>query len=60
MVSDENGDIAGDADNYIIEYDGNKLKLKIARNYNLIGKVLVIQAVGSDGSVGEIKMEVVG
>lgn len=60
MVSDENGDIASDTDNYIIEYDGNKLKLKIARNYNLIGKVLVIQAVGSDGSVGEIKMEVVG
>ena len=60
MVSDENGDIVSDTDNYIIEYDENKLKLKIARNYNLIGKVLVIQAVGSDGSVGEIKMEVVG
>nr|DAP04098.1 MAG TPA: hypothetical protein [Caudoviricetes sp.] len=36
------------------------MKLKIARNYNLIGKVLIIKATGSDGSAGEIKIEVVG
>lgn len=60
MISDENGDITADTENYIIEYEGNKLKLKIARNYNLIGKVLIIQVIGSDGSVGEIKTEVVG
>lgn len=60
MISDENGDITADTENYIIEYEGNKLKLKIARNYNLIGKVLIVQVVGSDGSTGETKMEVVG
>lgn len=60
MISDENGDVTADTENYIIEYEDNKLKLKIARNYNLIGKVLIIQVVGSDGSTGEIKMEVVG
>ena len=60
MISDENGDVTADTENYIIEYEDNKLKLKIARNYNLIGKVLIIQVIGSDGSTGEIKMEVVG
>lgn len=57
-ISDENGDISDDA-NYIIEYDGNKLKLKVALNYNLIGKVLTIKLIGSDGSTSEIQMEVV-
>ena len=59
-ISDENGAITEDMKDYMVEYDGDKLKLKIARNYNLIGKVLIIQATGADGSVGEIKMEVVG
>lgn len=45
---------------YIVAYDGNKLKLKIARNYSLIKKVLIIQVTGTDGSTGEIQMEVVG
>lgn len=58
-VSDENGDISGDASNYIIEYDGDKLRLKVALNYNLIGKILIIQLVGSDGSVTEQSVEVV-
>ena len=60
MISDENGDVTADTENYIIEYEDNKLKLKIARNYNLIGKVLIVQVIGSDGSTGEIKMEVIG
>lgn len=60
MISDENGDITADTENYIIEYEDNKLKLKIARNYNLIGKVLIVQVIGSNGSTGETKMEVVG
>ena len=60
MISDENGDVTVDTENYIIEYEDNKLKLKIARNYNLIGKVLIVQVIGSDGSTGEIKMEVIG
>ena len=58
-ISDESGDISGDT-NYTIEYADNQMKLKIARNYNLIGKVLVVKATGSDGSAGEIKIEVVG
>lgn len=57
-VSDENGDITGDA-NYIMERDGNLLKLKVALNYNLIGKVLLVQLFGSDGSVAELSVEVV-
>jgi hypothetical protein len=60
LISDENGAITEDMEDYTIEYDGDKMKLKIARNYNLIGKVLIIQAIGTDGSAGEIKMEVIG
>lgn len=58
-ISDENGDISEDI-NYIIEHDGDKLKLKIAANYNLIGKVLIIQLFGSDGSTAELSVEVIG
>ena len=57
-VSDENGDIDGDT-NYTIERDGELLKLKIALNYNLIGGVIVVQLVGSDGSTAEVSLEVV-
>lgn len=60
IISDENGAITPEMHDYIIAYEGNKLKLKIARNYNLINKVLIIQVIGTDGSTGEIKMEVVG
>ena len=59
FISDDNGDIAADTENYIIEYDGEKLKLKVAQNYNLIGRVLIIQVVGSDGSTAEISVEVI-
>ena len=58
-ISDENGDISADSANYTIEYDDNKLKLKVALNYNLIGKVLIVQVIGSDGSVAEQSVEVV-
>ena len=48
------------ADNSIqIEYDGEKLKLKVAQNYNLIGTVLIVQVVGSDGSTAEVSVEVI-
>ena len=57
-LSDEHGDISGDT-NYTIEQDGNKLKLKVALNYKLIGTVLTVQAVGSDGSIAELSVEVV-
>jgi hypothetical protein len=58
-ISDENGDISTDTENYIIESDGDKLKLKVALNYNLIGTVLIIQLIGSDGSTTEQSVEVV-
>lgn len=58
LISDENGDISGNA-NYTIERDGEKLKLKIALNYNLIGTVLIIQLIGSDGSSAELSVEVI-
>ena len=60
LISDENGDISADTENYTIEYNGDKLKIKVARNYNLIGRVLIIQVVGSDGSTAEVSVEVVG
>lgn len=59
LVSDENGDISADTENYTIEYDGEKLKLKVAQNYNLIGTVLIVQVVGSDGSTAEVSVEVI-
>lgn len=58
-ISDENGDISSDTENYTIEYDGNKLKLKVAQNYSLIKKVLIVQVYGSDRSAAELKVEVV-
>lgn len=57
-ISDENGDINDDT-NYVIEHDGDKLKLKVALNYNLIGTVLIVQLIGSDGSTAEVSVEVV-
>ena len=59
LVSDENGDISTDTENYTIEYDGEKLKLKVAQNYSLITKVLIVQVVGSDGSTAEVSVEVI-
>lgn len=58
-ISDANGDISANTENYTIEYDGDKLKLKVALNYNLIGTVLIIQLIGSDNSVAELSVEVV-
>ena len=58
-VSDDNGDISSDTENYTIEYSGAKLKLKVAQNYYLIGKVLIVQVYGSDGSTAELSVEVV-
>jgi hypothetical protein len=58
LISDENGDISDNA-NYIIERDGEKLKLKVALNYNLIGTVIIVQVLGSDGSTAELSVEVI-
>ena len=57
-ISDENGDIGGDT-NYTIERDGDLLKLKVALNYNLIGKVLMVQLFGTDGSTAQLAVEVI-
>lgn len=57
-ISDENGDISTNS-NYIIERDGEKLKLKVVLDYNLVGSVLIIQLIGSDSSIAELKVEVV-
>lgn len=59
LISDEDGDISGDTENYTIEHDGDKLKLKVALNYNLIGTALTVRCVGTDDSSAEIKVEVV-
>lgn len=59
-ISDENGDISGDTENYTIEYDGDKLRLKVAQNYYLIGKVLIVQLIGVDGSTAEVSIEIIG
>lgn len=58
LVSDENGDVSGNA-NYTIERDGELLKIKVGLNYNLIGTILIVQLVGSDGSTAELSVEVV-
>ena len=59
FVSDENGDISSDTENYTIEYSGELLKIKVGLNYNLIGTVLIVQLVGSDGSTAEVSVEVI-
>ena len=59
LVSDENGDISSDADNYTIEYSGELLRIQVAQNYHLIGTVLTVQVIGSDGSTAEISVEVI-
>ena len=60
LISDENGDISGDTENYTIEYEGELLKLKVAQNYYLIDKVLIVQVVGSDSSTAQLEVEIVG
>lgn len=59
-ISDENGDVSSDTENYLIEYDGDKLKLKVSPNYYLIDKKLIIQVYGTDGSTAEVNVEVIG
>jgi hypothetical protein len=59
IISDKNGDISDDTENYTIEYDGDKLKLKVALNYNLIGTELIVLLVGSDKSTAQLSVEVV-
>lgn len=59
LISDENGDISGDI-NYTITYEGELLKIKVSTNYYLIGKILIVQLVGNDGSTAQVEIEIVG
>ena len=59
LISDENGDISTDISNYTIEYLDKQIKLKVAPNYELIGKVLIVQAIGTDNSTAEVRVEVI-
>ena len=59
LISDENGDISSDTENYTIKYSGDLLKIKVAQNYNLIGRVIIVQVVGTDGSTAETSVEVI-
>ena len=59
LVSDDNGDISSDTENYTIEESGNMLKIRVAQNYNLIGTVLLVRVIGSDGSKAELSVEVI-
>jgi hypothetical protein len=60
LVSDENGDVGGDTENYTIEYEDELLKLRVSQNYYLIGKILIVQCVGSDGSSAQLEIEIIG
>lgn len=59
LISDENGDISTDTSNYTIEYLDKQMKLKVAPNYDLIGKVIIVQVIGTDKSTAEVRVEVV-
>ena len=59
LVRDANGDILADTSNYTIEYLDKQMKLKVALNYELIGTVLTIKVIGTDGSVAETRVEVI-
>lgn len=59
-VSEGDIDISGDTENYTIEHDDQSLKLNVATNYYLIGKVLTIRVVGTDGSEATLDVEVIG
>jgi hypothetical protein len=59
LVIDENGDISADTSNYTIEYLDKQIKLKVALNYDLIGTVLTVKVIGTDGSTAETRVEVI-
>ena len=59
LLINQDGDIINDTDNYTVERDGEKLKIKVALNYKLIGTLLTVKLIGSDGSVATKSVEVV-
>lgn len=45
---------------YTVTTGDRNLRLKVARNYELVGTILTIKALCADGNEGEVKVEVVG
>lgn len=59
-VYDGTSDFAESVGDYTVEYtDTNNLRLKVAENYYLIGTVLTVSVVGSDGSTAEVQIEII-
>ena len=59
IISDKTNDNIISDDNYLVERDGEQLKLKVTDNYYLIGNILLIKCIGSDGSSAELSVEVI-
>lgn len=59
LVNDGVNTFSESINDYIIEHADDKLKLKVKRNYELVGTVLTIQVIGTDNSTSEIKVEVI-
>ena len=59
LITVDGADIREDVENYTITYDEGNLKLKVALNYYLIGKVVNVQVVGTDGSKASLDVEVI-
>lgn len=57
-ITEDIRDITTDT-NYSIIFNGNTVKIKANRNYDLVGKVIKVRVVGSDGSEDEIEVEVI-
>jgi hypothetical protein len=45
---------------YTIITEDRMMKLKVARNYNLVGKILIIKAKSANNDLGQIQVEVIG
>lgn len=59
-VSDGTNTFSETTGDYTIEYIDNKLRLKVAQNFYLIGQVLTIKVIGTDNSTTELKIEITG
>ncbi|MEE1084270.1 MAG: hypothetical protein UH850_11155 [Paludibacteraceae bacterium] len=60
FVSEGETDVSKGTENYAIERNRESLKLKVTANYHLIGKVLTVRVIGTDGSEAKLDVEVIG
>ena len=58
-VADSDGIYHSTTKNYIFNTNNDSFELKIAKNYNLIGKILTIRAESGGNVIGELNVEVV-